>query len=143
MKTVKCLTVMLLACLMAGCCACRKYQKKEGRPLVGTTWKMIQQEGRGVLAEDGYTLRFEADGRFSGMGNCNRLMGSYDATPEGKITILPAGTTRMACPDPAGENRYIDMLRDATVYQLDGPMLYLFENGELKAVFEARDGKQN
>lgn len=142
MKTLKYLTVALLACLLAGCCACRKYQKKEGRPLVGTSWKMIQQEGRGVRSADGYTLRFEADGRFGGIGDCNRIMGQYNASPDGKITIRPAGSTRMACPDQAGENRYIEMLRGTTVYQLDGPMLYLFDNGELKAVFQAQDEKE-
>ncbi len=135
------LTVFIM---MSSCCNCRTYQKKYGRPLVGTTWRMTQFEGRAVEGSNGdsYQILFSPDGRFSGRGDCNRLMGSYVYSSRGTINIDNVASTRMMCPNQQGEDEFIRVLDEATNYQLDGPYLYFFLDAELLAVFEAMPEKK-
>lgn len=45
-----------------------------------------------------YTITFADDGTYQGMADCNSIRGAY--TLDGSsITISPAATTRMACPE--------------------------------------------
>ena len=62
----------LVTFVAAGCCPCKKYQKKYGKPLQETEWKMVQFNGRTFDAQDGYTVVFGKDNRLSGVGDCNR-----------------------------------------------------------------------
>ena len=130
---------LIAATLLSGCCACRSYQRRTQKPLEGTLWQLVQWEGRTVAAEgDGFTVVFSADGRISGRGSCNRIMGSYKADAKGALEISKLGATRMACPDPARENAFIEMLEGTTHYEMDGPMLLLLRDGELHAVMQAK-----
>ena len=62
--------------LVAGCCACRK--GKNNRPLVATQWQVVRMMGQEIDAEDNqFVFTFSSDGRFSGIGACNRMMGDY------------------------------------------------------------------
>ncbi|HIW65354.1 MAG TPA: META domain-containing protein [Candidatus Alistipes intestinipullorum] len=126
--------------LAAGCCNCRSYQKKTRRPLVGTEWQLIQLEGRSVKAEPGtYTLTLEAEGNhLSGVGACNRLMGSYSTGERRALKIGPLASTKMACPNLDQEQQFLRAIESTTHYDMDGPMLLLLSNGELRAVFQAK-----
>mgnify|MGYP000004786835 FL=1 len=44
----------------------------------------------------------------------------------------------MACPDMDQERDYTEALEATTHYDMDGPMLLLLANGELRAVFQAQ-----
>ena len=44
----------------------------------------------------------------------------------------------MMCPEQDQENSFIQMLGSVDSYQMDGPLLILLGNGEMKAVFEAK-----
>lgn len=127
------------ASLAAGCCNCRSYQKKTRRPLAGTEWQLVQLEGRSVEAKPGaYTLILDAaDGHVSGTGACNRLMGSYATGERRALKIGPLATTKMACPDLDQEQQFLRALESTTHYDMDGPMLLLLSDGELRAVFQA------
>ncbi len=122
-----------------GCCACRSYQKQTRRPLVGTEWRLIQLGGRNIRSESGqFTVRFADDGTLSGVGSCNRLTGRYELTDDRMLKIGPIASTRMAC--PSGEDTeaaLIQTLEATDHYDMDGPMLLLLSNGELRAVFQA------
>ncbi len=122
-----------------GCCACRSYQKQTRKPLVGTEWRLIQLGGRNIRSESGqFTVRFAEDGTLSGVGSCNRLMGRYEQTGDRMLKIGPVASTRMAC--PSGEDTEAALcktLEEADHYDMDGPMLLLLTNGELRAVFQA------
>lgn len=139
LRTVILTTLAATALLSAGCCDCRSYQKRTRRPLVGTQWQLIQLEGRNVKAQpESYLLTFEAEGnRLTGVGACNRLMGSYTLGERRALTIGPVATTRMACPTPNLEAQFLEAVEATTHYDMDGPMLLLLSNGELRAVFEA------
>ncbi len=129
---------IVVTCIIAGCCACRSYQKKTNRPLVGTEWQLIRLGGQDLSPEAGhYTIILSDNGSLSGMGACNRLMGNYNAGENRALKIGPLGMTRMACPDAKGEQGFVAALEATTHYEMDGPMLLLLSNGELRAVLKA------
>lgn len=123
----------------AGCCACHSYQKQTRQPLVGTEWRLIQLGGRNIRSESGqFTVRFAEDGTLSGVGSCNRLTGRYEQTGDRMLKIGPVALTRMACPtDEDTEAALCKTLEATDHYDMDGPMLLLLSNGELRAVFQA------
>ena len=124
---------------MAGCCHCRSYQRKTRRPLVGTEWRLIQLGGETIRSAEGcFTITLSADGgQLAGVGSCNRITGPYRSDDSRALTIGPLASTRMACPAPKRERDFIEALESATHYDMDGPMLLILSNGELRAVFQA------
>ncbi len=128
-----------LAALTAGCCNCRSYQKKTRRPLVGTEWQLIQLGGETIQPREGsFTITLSAEnGQLSGVGACNRLSGTYKSDEKRSLKIGPLAATRMACPDLKREQAFIEALESATHYDMDGPMLLILSDGELRAVFQA------
>ena len=62
------LAVAGIAIICSGCCACKRAQKA-AKPLVGTTWHLVQIGGNDVaLPEDTFNVTFGADGRVFGIG---------------------------------------------------------------------------
>ncbi len=57
------------------------------------------------------------------------------------LSISPLASTRMACPDGADEAAFAEAIESTTHYEMDGPMLLLLSNGDLKAVFQAKPAK--
>ena len=45
--------------------------------------------------------------------------------------------TRMACPDLELEREFVAAIESTTHYDMDGPMLMLLSDGELRAVLQA------
>ncbi len=131
--------LLAVAIFFVGCCACRSYQKQTRRPLVGTEWRLIQLGGRNIRSESGrFTVQFAEDGTLSGVGSCNRLTGRYELTGDRMLKIGPIASTRMACPsDEDTEAALCKTLEATDHYDMDGPMLLLLSNGELRAVFQA------
>lgn len=139
-KTIVWAACAVAALFAAGCCNCRSYQKKTRRPLAGTEWQLVQLYGEKVAADEGrFTLVFRPEEqRLAGRGDCNRLTGSFVLGERRALTIGPLGMTRMACPDMDREGRFVEALRSATHYEMDGPMLLLLSDGKLNAIFQAR-----
>lgn len=129
-----------IAALAGGCCHCRSYQKKNRRPLTGTEWQLIQLGGKTVQPEEGrFTLTLLAEGnRLAGTGACNRLTGQFETDAKRTLKIGPVASTRMACPDMEREQAFVEAIESATHYDMDGPMLLLLSDGELRAVFQAK-----
>ena len=132
--------IAAVAALAAGCCKCRSYQKKNRRPLIGTEWQLIQLDGRAVKPEEGkfYVMFLAEENRFAGVGACNRLTGAYKTDGKRTLKIGPLAATMMACPGMDEEEAFTKMLESVTHYDMDGPMLLLLSDGELRAVFQAR-----
>lgn len=137
MKLPKIVTVAAFCIAATGCCKCDLFQKKYGKPLVGTQWQLVQIEGRDITPSDNYTIKFASDNTMSGIADCNRLMAKYTATEKGSMAISNVGSTRMACPDMEQEQRFISVLESTTNYKMDGPMLILISDGEMRAIFQA------
>lgn len=106
----------------------------EHTPLAGTNWVMTwYNDGSGglVSALEGVevTALFDAaEGRLSGSAGCNSYSATYTAG-SGSISIGPAISTRMACPQPEGvmaqEAAYLGALAGAAAYQIAGDVLEL------------------
>jgi len=78
-------------------------------------------------AEPEVTLSY-ADGRLAGAGGCNRYFAGVtarDGDMPGDITVGPAGSTQMACPDP------LMQVEDRFLKQLGGVNKFGFMAGQL------------
>lgn len=101
--------------------------------LAGTAWQVGgYNNGRqavvGVTTGSALSLAFDANGRLSGSGGCNRFTGSYRA--DGKsLSIGPLAATRKACAQPEGvmqqEAAYLRALESAATAQREGDRLEL------------------
>jgi putative lipoprotein len=67
------------------------------------------------------TIRFDADGRFSGSTGVNRMFGSYEVV-DGAVRTSPAGTTMMAGPPEAMavERRFLAAFGAGGVIEIEG-----------------------
>lgn len=68
--------------------------------LVDVAWRPTHLDEMAVDDDTRISLQFNADGRLSGNGGCNRFFGSYEFSAEGKLVIGMVGATRMACQEP-------------------------------------------
>ncbi len=132
--------VAVAALTMAGCCNCGKMLSRTGS-LTGEGWQLVQFEGRAfTAASDSYTLRFAADNTISGKGDCNRLTGTYTSDRDkSTLSFGPMAGTRMMCPDQAREDAFLKTLGAVDSYRIDGKMLLLFVDGELRMMLEKKN----
>lgn len=133
--------VVLLAVAIAAvsCCPCR-FSRKNAKPLVGTEWHLVQLRGNDVkFSAATFNLTFAADGSLSGIGACNRFTAPYTTTEKRGIDIGTIASTRRLCPDIEEEQTLFRELDDAAFYEIDGPMLLLLNDGEIRAIFQAKE----
>ena len=131
------LTILIAALFIAGCCDCRKRSKLE-KPLVGTTWQLVQIMGQETNSEgDSYTILFHNNGTATGAGDCNRFTATYAITPSRALTLSNLGSTRRYCENHVAEGAYYDMLEGVTHYEMDGDNMLLLSNGTLVAIMHA------
>ncbi len=113
-------------------------------PLVDTYWGADEIMGKAINRSlggdpDTFDLIFFED-RFASKGDCNQIMGQYVANAEdGTITVKPAGTTMMFCPDIQTEERYVKALEQVNRYKMRGNTLTMYRDDELLIVFHKRD----
>ena len=128
------ITLLFSLILAAGCCDCRKRSKLE-KPLVGTTWQLVQIMGKETTTEsDSYTILFHNNGTATGAGDCNRFTATYTVTPSRALTIDNLGSTRRYCKNHEAESAYYDMLERVTHYEMDGENMILLSNGMLVGI---------
>lgn len=131
------LTLLFSLLLAVSCCDCRKRTKLE-KPLVGTTWQLVQIMGKEVKSEgDSYTILFHNNGTATGAGDCNRFTATYAITPSRALTLSNLGSTRRYCENHVAEGAYYDMLESVTHYEMDGDNMLLLSNGTLVAIMHA------
>ncbi|HUL80971.1 MAG TPA: YbaY family lipoprotein [Gammaproteobacteria bacterium] len=98
-----------------------------GGSLPSGTWRLvaIQRPGaveEAVAGDARYTVAF-ADGRLTGLANCNRYTGGYEQPEPGKLKVLPMATTLMACPGTSIADEFLRAIGGATGYELRGERL--------------------
>ena len=129
---------------MTGCCsACRAYQKSQ-RPLIGTQWQLVQLGGQMITPQEGqFTLQFvEADHSVRMMGACNRMMAKFTDDERHALQITDIAGTRRMCRDMKTEQKFVEALQSTTHYDMDGPMMMLLSNGELRAILQSLPDKE-
>ena len=131
------LALLFSLILAVGCCDCRKRSKLE-KPLLGTTWQLIQLMGQEVVAKgDTYTICFSENGTAAGAGDCNRFTATYSVDKTRALDIANLGSTRRYCENHAMESAYYDMLEGITHYEMDGDNMILLRNGTLVGIMNA------
>lgn len=105
----------------------------------GQAWKLSNMEG--IAAEaiavkpDFFTLMFNAEElSVSGRTNCNTFFGKY-VDEAGKLSFDEMGMTRMACPDMALEDAFMQMLSKVDAYKIANEELSLLSQGVVVATF--------
>ena len=127
-----------MAIALTSCCDCRKFSKLQ-KPLVGTTWQLIQIMGSDIKAEgESYTLQLHDDGTVSGQGDCNLLTANYTTNSKRALNIDQIGSTRRLCPNAEAEQAYFEMLDKVTHYEMDRDMMSLLSDGTLVAIMKAQ-----
>ncbi len=85
---------------------------------------------KSVAAEPPVFIVFEAEGKISGSGGCNRYFGGwgYLEGATDTLRIWRTGSTRMACPEPiiSQEYRFLEELSRASRFQVDAAELRLY-----------------
>lgn len=91
--------------------------------LVGA-WQLFRIGADDALGRP--VLQLHEDGRISGNGGVNRLIGSFELV-DGALRCGPLGTTRMAGPPElmAQENRLLAVLAEPLAMRRDGSQLVL------------------
>ena len=101
--------------------------------LEGVVWQLLSMmdasgETVDTMADIPVTATFN-DGQLSGNGGCNSYFGSY--TVDGSsLTVTPAGTTMMACPEDvmAQEQAFMAALSSSSSYQVTGDTLQIMNS---------------
>ncbi|KRB10091.1 hypothetical protein ASE08_11135 [Rhizobacter sp. Root16D2] len=115
--------------------------------LVGTPWTLQTLGGAAQAQVAGGTpvqLKLDAASRrLSGHTGCNRLMGRF--VQRGTLlTLLPLGTTRMACAEPAmtQEQAVLKMLGEVDGYRVENRTLSLLQGEVVRATWSAPAPKE-
>jgi CubicO group peptidase (beta-lactamase class C family)/heat shock protein HslJ len=124
------LSIMML---FASSCNAVGEEQPESMPevtLESTAWTLeVFIEGQAISLVEGteVTLRFESD-HVRGSAGCNDYGGAY-TLERGTLSIPQIDITEQLCLEPAGimaqESRYLDTLREVTVFQWDADRLTL------------------
>ena len=121
---------LLISLLVAGVLllsACAGILPGSGDPLGGTSWRLMTLGGASLIPGTEITLTFE-EGQVRGSSGCNTYGGPYQVDGD-KITMTDLYMTEMACLDPEGvmdqELEYLELLRDAQAFQVDGAELVI------------------
>ena len=109
----------------------------EHRPnaqLENTYWKLVELGGEPVVVlpnhREAHFVLVPAEHTVRGSGGCNQLKGSYD-TEGDRLSFGSLATTRKMC---AGiltkqEQTFLEALKNATHYRIDGETMGLFAGG--------------
>ncbi len=107
-------------------------------PFVDSVWTLVEYKGEPFTATDNYRVTFSAQGRASGVADCNSFMGNYTQDEkEGTIKVKNKALTRAKCKNRSMEQEFIKMLEAAKSYEISGVKLkWIDASGEVLGVFE-------
>ena len=136
-KRIVRIIIALVALWVVACCPCR-FSRKNARPLVGTEWHLVQLRGNDVSFDaQSFNINFGDNGTLTGIGACNRFTAPYTTGENRTIDINTIASTRRYCPNIEAEQMMFGELDYAAHYEIDGPMLLLLKDGEIRAIFQA------
>ncbi len=99
--------------------------------VVNTQWQLAGYSSKGKVP----TLVIEG-GKLSGQAPCNRYFGELILDPKaGDFSASNIGATRMACENLSEESNYIEMLKQANKYVVNGNTLELYRDNLLLVKF--------
>jgi heat shock protein HslJ len=107
--------------------------------LPGSSWRLEDLAGEGVLEGVDATLEFPETGKAGGRASCNRFFGTVEISGQ-SIKFGPLAATKMFCGDArdAQEVKYLEALQNAERFAFDGPALLVYSKGMEKPLRFAR-----
>ena len=99
------------------------------------TYRLVEIEGEAFTARA--TITFPEEGRIAGEAPCNRW-NAEQRVPYPWFEAGPIAATRRACPELEAEARFLTMLSEMTLAEVQGPVLILSDDGGRAMVFEAK-----
>lgn len=101
--------------------------------LTGTSWRLRDLGGTLALDDVEATLEFVETGRAAGNASCNRFTGPVTVSGTSLGFGLQAVTRKM-CPEAVmrQETAYLEALRDAERYEIEGSDLYIYIAGRTR-----------
>jgi heat shock protein HslJ len=109
-------------------------------PLTGTQWNFTTVDDTTVtgIMRPAFILFDSSKLNTSGSSGCNRMMGNYKLE-NGKLSVGPLSTTRMACDEPSTkiENQIIKMLEEVDGYEIKQEVLSLKQGAKVRAILKA------
>jgi copper homeostasis protein (lipoprotein) len=109
-------------------------EKEPGSGLVavrGTHWRLVELMGKPVPApsdarREPYILLDSHEGKLSGSGGCNRIMGAFTIDDSGGLAFSGVASTRMMCPEGMDtEALLLKVLGEVDRYSMRGDSLLL------------------
>jgi heat shock protein HslJ len=138
MKTSQFIFIIISLTLVLNACAGNN--SADSVQLEGSTWVLTNLNGSDPLDGHQPTLQFET-GQISGNTGCNHYGGSYQVEGDA-IQLKDLFSTEMACLDPEGlmnqESIYLELLRVADQYELNGDVLTFYAKLNPILVFETQ-----
>ena len=109
-----------------------------GAELTNTRWQLSALGDKTLDASQQQPyLTLDGEGNVHGNAGCNGLNGSYQLNDD-TLSFGTIATTRKACPDMAGEQAFLQALKAASSFRIDGELLTLFDdNNQPLAGFQA------
>ena len=103
--------------------------------LAGTEWVLQAfgpEDAEEPAVSPAVTVAFGADSTFAGSAGCNRYFGRFLMPGGDSLALGQAGSTMMACPEPAmtQEYRYLQALGDVGRYRMAAGELVLLDGTE-------------
>jgi heat shock protein HslJ len=127
-----------------------RFVRLKPEPLVGPLWELEsfnngKQALVSALAGSQVSLELRADGTLGGSDGCNRFMSGY-TLENGKLTIGPLATTRMACKGPQGAadqaSGFAAAMERVAGYKVEGNALTLLDaDGKVALRFRTASAK--
>ncbi len=98
------------------------------------TYRLVEISGTPFAAQA--TIAFPEEGRVRGEAPCNRWSATQ-SVPYPWFKLGPIAATKRACPDLEAEARFLTMLGEMTLVEVQGPVLILSDDQGRAMVFEA------
>ena len=136
MKLLRLLLIASLVAILTGCCYCQKYQRLYGRPLEGTRWTLVQLNGTPVTGSYVLVMR-GADMTIDAAGSL--ITAHIKADKNGNMSVSEIALRSAPTGDEKIEKELATRLRTTTSYKMDGKFVMMIRNGEMWALFEAKD----
>jgi heat shock protein HslJ len=95
----------------------------------------VQQSGG---ARDAFIEFFPAEKRFTGNGGCNRINGNYVIEKRSEIRLTDISSTKMACPDLAFENTFLETLGKVNRFEISDNNMLLKDDNKVLLILQRR-----
>jgi heat shock protein HslJ len=95
----------------------------------------VQQSGG---ARDAFIEFFPSEKRFTGNGGCNRINGNYTIEKRSEIRFTEISSTKMACPDLAFENTFLETLGKVNRFEISDNNMLLKDDNKVLLILQRR-----